>query len=131
MITPTSNNSRDAMPAIRKASDDVLQTASKAMNSTHDYANHALDTTEDKVRELLSNVDPLVDHFSAKAQQLARQSFDMATEAKEMAQKSLSRYSAATSHYVSEQPVRSVLIAAAVGAAVALLVASSRQRNRI
>ena len=135
MITPASNNAanltRDAMPAMRKVSDDVLQTASHAVDSTRDYANHALDKAEDKVRELRSNVDPLVDRLSAKAQQLARQSFDMAAEAKDMAQKSFSRYSAVTSHYVSEQPVRSVLMAAAVGAAVALLVASSRQRNRI
>ena len=135
MITPASNNAanltRDAMPAMRKVSDDMLQTASHAVDSTRDYANHALDKAEDKVRELRSNVDPLVDRLSAKAQQLARQSFDMAAEAKDMAQKSLSRYSAVTSQYVSEQPVRSVLMAAAVGAAVALLVASSRQRNRI
>ncbi len=134
MITPASNNSRDmtrdAMPALRKASDEVLQTASHAVDATRDYSNHALDKTEDKVRELRSNVDPLVDRFSAKAQQLARQSLDMAAEAKEMAQKSLSRYSAVTSQYVSEQPVRSVLIAAAVGAAVALLVSSARNRNR-
>ncbi len=135
MITPassnTSNLTRDAMPAMRKVSDDMLQTASHAVDSTRDYANHALDKAEDKVRELRNNVDPLVDRLSAKAQQLARQSFDMAAEAKDMAQKSLSRYSAVTSQYVSEQPVRSVLMAAAVGAAVALLVASSRQRNRI
>ena len=135
MITPASNNAanltRDAMPAMRKVSDDMLQTASHAVDSTRDYANHALDKAEDKVRELRSNVDPLVDRLSAKAQQLARQSFDMAAEAKDMAQKSFSRYSAVTSQYVSEQPVRSVLMAAAVGAAVALLVASSRQRNRI
>lgn len=134
MITSASNSAanitRDAMPAMRKVSDDVLQTASHAVDSTRDYANHALDKAEDKVREFRSNVDPLVDRLSAKAQQLARQSFDMAAEAKDMAQKSLSRYSAVTSQYVSEQPVRSVLIAAAVGAAVALLVSSSRQRNR-
>ena len=134
MITPASNNaanlSRDAMPAVRKASDDMLQTASHAVDSTRDYANSALDKAEDKVRELRKNVDPMVDRFSAKAQQLARQSLDMAAEAKEMAQKSLSRYSAVTSQYVSEQPVRSVLIAAAVGAAVALLVSSARNRNR-
>lgn len=134
MIMPASNNSRDiardAMPAVRKASDDMLQTASNVVDSTRDYANHALDKAEDKVREFRSNVDPLVDRLSAKAQQLARQSLDMAAEAKEMAQKSLSRYSAVTSQYVSEQPVRSVLIAAAVGAAVALLVSSARNRDR-
>lgn len=133
MITPASNSAanmtRDAVPAMRKVSDDVLQTASHAVDSTRDYANHALDKAENKVRELRGDVDPLVDMLASKAQKLARQSLDMAAEAKDKAQQSLSRYASATTHYVAEQPMRSVLIAAAVGAAVALLVASSRQRK--
>jgi ElaB/YqjD/DUF883 family membrane-anchored ribosome-binding protein len=134
MITSASNNSvnlaRDGMPAVKKAADDMLRTAGSTVDATRDYANTALDKAEDKVRELRGNVDPLVDRFSAKAQQLARQSLDMAAEATEMAQKSLSRYTAATSQYVAAQPVRSVLIAAGVGAAIALLVSSARNRNR-
>ena len=72
----------------------------------------------------------MVDMLASKAQKLARQSLDMAAEAKEKAQQSLTRYASATSHYVSEQPVRSVLIAAAVGAVVAILVSSTRRRNQ-
>ncbi len=75
-------------------------------------------------------MDPLIEAMATKAQKLARQSLDIAAEAKEKAQQSLSRYASATSQYVSEQPVRSVLIAAAVGAAVALLVSASRNRDR-
>ena len=100
------------------------------MDSTRDYANQALDRAESKVRDLRGEVDPLVEMLAAKAQKLARQSLDMAAEAKEKARQSLTRYADATTQYVSDQPVRSVLIAAAVGAAVALLVASARQRNR-
>lgn len=121
---------RDAMPAVRQASDDLLQNASNALSSTRDHANHAFDKADDKVRELRGEVDPLVDMLASKAQKLARQSLDMAAEAKEKAQQSLTRYASATSHYVSEQPVRSVLIAAAVGAVVAILVSSTRRRNQ-
>ena len=50
MITPASNNaanlSRDTMPAVRKASDDMLRTASHAVDSTRDYANSALHHTQ-------------------------------------------------------------------------------------
>lgn len=81
------------------------------------------------MRGLHSRVDPMVDLLAEKAQKLARQSFDMATEARQRAQQSLNQASAATSRYVSEQPLRSVLIAAAVGAAVALLISASRDRN--
>lgn len=129
MNTSTSKMTQDAAPALRQASDDVLQTAGKAVESTRSYANEALDKAEDKVRELRGNVDPVVDMLASKAQKLARQSLDMAAEAKDRAQQTLSRAADATTRYVAEQPLRSVVIAAAVGAAVALLISSSRQRH--
>lgn len=129
MNATPSNLARDAAPAIRNASNELLQNADNAVGATRDYANHALDKAESKVRELRGEVDPLVDMLASKAQKLARQSLDMAAEAKDKAQQSLSRYATATTHYVAEQPMRSILIAAGVGAAVALLVASTRQRR--
>lgn len=121
MNTNTPPASRDAMSAMRQASDEMLQTAGTAM-----------DLAENKVRGLRGNIDPVVDKLASKAQQLALQSLDMAGEAKDRTQQSLSRAAGATTRYVSEQPLRSVLIAAVVGAAVALLVSSSlhRRQNR-
>jgi ElaB/YqjD/DUF883 family membrane-anchored ribosome-binding protein len=72
----------------------------------------------------------MVEMLASKAQKMARQSLDMASEAKERAEKSFKHAANATTRYVSEQPMRSVLIAAAVGAAVALLVSSSRHHNQ-
>lgn len=120
---------RDTMPTIRKASDDLLQTVGSAVDSSREHANDALDKAESKVRELRGQVDPMVDMLATKAQKLARQSLDLASEAKERAEQSFKRAADVTTRYVSEQPVRSILIAAAVGAAVALLVSNSRQRN--
>lgn len=131
MNTNTSSNmARDAIPAMRKASDEMLESAGKTLESTREHANLALDKAESKVRELRGSVDPMVDMLASKAQKMARQSLDMASEAKERAEKSLKHAADATTRYVSEQPIRSVLLAAAVGAAVALLVAASRDRNR-
>lgn len=124
-----SNMARDAVPAMKKASDDVMSSAGKVIDSTREHANQALDMAENKVRELRGSVDPVVEMLASKAQKMARQSLDMASEAKERAEKSLKHAADATTRYVSEQPMRSVLIAAAVGAAVALLVSTSRQRN--
>lgn len=128
-MTTTSSTIRDAIPTARQLSDDVLQNASKALSATREQANMALDKADSKVRELRGEIDPLVDMLAEKAQKLARQSLDIAAEAKEKAQQSLTRYASATSHYVAEQPMRSVLIAAAVGAVVALLVSSSRNKR--
>jgi ElaB/YqjD/DUF883 family membrane-anchored ribosome-binding protein len=132
-MTTSASKPSDSLPGVagvRHASDEALQTAERAVDNTRAYANDALDRAEGKVRELRGSVDPMIDALATKAQRLARQSLDIAAEAKEKAQQSLSRYATATTQYVSEQPVRSVLIAAAVGAAVALLVSASRNRNR-
>ena len=129
MNTPFSNPTRDAAASAHQTSAALLDSASRSVDSTREFANDALDKAESKVRELRGQVDPMVDMLAAKAQKLARQSLDMASEAKHRAQQSLSQASAATGRYVSEQPMRSVLIAAAVGAAVAMLISATRHHN--
>jgi len=76
-----------------------------------------------------ARLDPLVGRISATARDLARQSLDMASHAGARAQQSLNRYADATSGYIAEQPLRAVLIAAAAGAGLALLLGASRKRD--
>lgn len=114
-----SKNSKDAMENIRQTSDSLLQSVEKAVSST---AEQASDTIHNRI-------DPMVDLMAVTAQKLAKQSMDMASDAKEYAQHAINRASKASTQYVSEQPVRSVLMAAAVGAAVAVLITSMRSRN--
>lgn len=125
-----SSKTQEAANTVRNASDDLANSATRAIDSTRDFAKDALDRADSKVREFNSNIDPTVNMLAAKAQKLAQQSFDMAAEAKERAQQSIRRAAGATTHYVSEQPLKSVLIAAAVGAGVALLIAATRNRDR-
>jgi len=124
-----SNKPWDSASSIRKASDDMLDSAGQTLQATREHANSALDKAESKVRELRGSVDPMVEMLASKAQKMARQSLDMASEAKERAEKSFKNAADATTRYVSEQPMRSVLMAAAVGAAVALLVSATRNRD--
>ena len=114
----------------RQAVDGLAHSADKAIDSTRSYANHALDVADEKIHSLSNGVKPVLEKFSRKAEEYAHQGMDMAVHAKDKARESLSHYSAATSRYVADKPVQSVLIAAAVGAAVALLVSSARNRNR-
>lgn len=114
----------------RQAADGLLHSADKAIDSTRNYANHALDVADEKIHSMSNGVKPALEKFSRKAEDYAHQGMDMAVHAKDKARESLSHYSAATSRYVADKPVQSVLIAAAVGAAVALLVSSARNRNR-
>ena len=122
-----SNKAQEVMPNAPDA-DTLLQSASKAMDSTRDFANTTLDQAENKVREFRHNIDPVGDMLAATAHKLARQSLDMATDAKDYAQHALNRAAKVSSRYVSDQPVRSVLLAAAVGAVVATLISYARGR---
>jgi ElaB/YqjD/DUF883 family membrane-anchored ribosome-binding protein len=129
MNTPSSKMTTDSMSGTRQTSDDMLDGAGRAVDNTRAYANDALDQAEGKVRELRASVDPMVDMLASKAQKLARQSLDMAAEAKDRAQQSLSRATDVTTRYVAEQPMRSVLIAAGVGAAVAVMISMARKKR--
>ncbi len=124
------NTSHDVMPTIRQASEDIIQGASGAADMTREHAHEALDKAQSRLRQLRGNVDPVVDMLASKAQKMAQHSLDLASEAKDRAEQSLKRAAGVTTRYVAEQPVRSILIAAGVGAGVALLVAAARQRSR-
>lgn len=78
-------------------------------------------------RRWSGRMDPLMGRLSSSARDLARQSLDMASHAGAQAQQSLHRYANATTGYIAEQPVRAVLIAAALGAGLALLLSASRK----
>ncbi len=107
----------------------MLQSGDKAIDATRGYANQVLDSADEKMHALQNKVEPALDRLSTKAQELAQRGMDMAAHTKDQAKESLSQYSAATTRYVAEKPVQSILIAAAVGAAVALLVSSASQRR--
>ena len=126
----SSDMGRDAVSSMQKASDSMMSSAGRVLDATRNHANNALDNAESKLRELRGNVDPTVEFLATKAQKMARQSLDMASEAKERAEKSLKHAADATTRYVSEQPMRSIIVAVTVGAAVALLISSSRHRDR-
>lgn len=114
----------------RQAADGLLHSADKAIDSTRNYANHALDVANEKMHDLRSGVQPALEKLTRRAEEYAHQGMDMAVNAKDKARESLSHYGSVTTRYVADKPVQSVLIAAAVGAAVALLVSSARNRRQ-
>lgn len=116
-----SKNSTDAVDTIRETSEALLQSAEQSVKSTAEHASDAFH----------SRIDPMVDMMAVTAQKLAKQSMNMASDAKEYAQHAINRASKASTQYVEEQPIRSVLIAAAVGAAVAIAITSLRSRNDV
>ncbi|HZY17624.1 MAG TPA: hypothetical protein VFE82_04035 [Ramlibacter sp.] len=86
----------------------------RAGTSTQSLADDAME----KVRDLRLGV-----------QDLASKSLNAVGDTASVAQERLGRYAGLTGRYVTEQPVKSALIAAAVGAAVAAIVMVARSRR--
>jgi ElaB/YqjD/DUF883 family membrane-anchored ribosome-binding protein len=89
-----------------------------ALEGSRRYATEAIDRASDRMREL-----------SGSMKDLAGRGVSSMGDGAQAAQRHIGRYANATGRYVMEQPLKSALIAAAVGAAVAGLVLAMR-RNR-
>jgi len=87
--------------------DEARSATNQALESTREFANQALEKAGERVRDLRYGV-----------KDLANKSVN-----------SMGEYAQATTRYVSEQPLKSALIAAAVGAAVAALVLAMRRNS--
>jgi ElaB/YqjD/DUF883 family membrane-anchored ribosome-binding protein len=88
--------------------DEARGIASQALDSTREFANQAFERAGEKVRDLRYGVKDIASRGVS----------------------SVGDYAQATTRYVSDQPVKSALIAAAVGAAVAGLVLAMRRNRR-
>jgi ElaB/YqjD/DUF883 family membrane-anchored ribosome-binding protein len=99
--------------------DDARGATGQALESTRQFASQALDKAGEKVRDLRYG-----------ATDLARKGASTVSDATAAAQRQLGEYAQATRRYVSEEPVKSALIAAAIGAAVAALVLAIRRSRR-
>ena len=87
--------------------DDARSVTEQALESTREFANQAFEKAGEKVRDLRYGV-------------------------KDLASKGVSSvgdYAQATTRYVSQQPLKSALIAAGIGAALAALVIAMRRNS--
>jgi ElaB/YqjD/DUF883 family membrane-anchored ribosome-binding protein len=110
--------------------DDVRQTANDAIDTTRAYAQNAVNAAGEKVRDLRHDAEPAVEQLAARVQQAVQRGLDAASTTSARAQRRLELAADVTGKYISDQPVRSVLIAAAAGAAItALIVLASRSRD--
>jgi ElaB/YqjD/DUF883 family membrane-anchored ribosome-binding protein len=97
--------------SLREASsyeDEARSATAHALESTKEFANQALEKASEKVRDLRYGVKELASKSAT----------------------SVGDYAQATTRYVAEQPVKSALIAAAIGAAVAALVLAMRRNSK-
>ena len=101
------SNTRAVREAAAGYEEDARGRAGQALDATRELASQALGKAGERVRDLRYGMRDLASKSAS----------------------SMGEYAQATGRYVSDQPLKSALIAAAVGAAVAALVLAMR-RNR-
>jgi ElaB/YqjD/DUF883 family membrane-anchored ribosome-binding protein len=101
------------------AAEEALKASSPALDSTRQLASQAMEKAGEKVRDLRYGANDLV-----------RRSASTVSDATLAAQRQLDQYIDATKSYVAREPVKSALMAAAVGAALAVLLLAMRRSRR-
>ena len=110
--------------------EEARQTASDAIDSTRAYAQNAVNAAGEKVRDLRREAEPTVEQLAARVQQAVQRGLDAASTTSARAQRRLEQAADVTGRYIADQPVRSVLIAAAAGAVITALIVLASRRSR-
>lgn len=114
----------EAGEAVREVTDDVVETVSSAKSELGDKL-------DDNVRQLRARtrVQSAIDHAADRAHELADWGISTTFDGVEQARRTYDRYSRETTSYIRRQPVKSVLLAAGIGAALAGLLLGSVSRK--
>lgn len=109
--------------------DQVAQSADEAIQSTQRATNEALDRLTATVQDMRHQAVPMLDRASEQVSAFAQRGVDSVRETSQNLRDRATRASESTTNYIKEEPVKSLLIAAATGAALMAL-ASLISRSR-
>lgn len=126
----TQDTTKKAADAAHDMADSARDSAKDAVQATRRVANEALDKAEAGVKRAKEEIDPVIDDLAARAQEFASRSISYAAETSERARRQFNDAADATCRYVSDQPAKSMLLAAAAGAALATALMMSRRSDR-
>jgi ElaB/YqjD/DUF883 family membrane-anchored ribosome-binding protein len=111
--------------------DQASQTADQALKSTQQAANEALQSLSQAMHDLHHQVSPMVGHATDQVSSLAHRGIDGVCESSHQLRVKAEHASENTVNYIRHEPMKSVLIAAATGAALmALISLVSHTRHR-
>jgi ElaB/YqjD/DUF883 family membrane-anchored ribosome-binding protein len=128
------NNPADSTQKAADATKDLVNNAAEAakegVNATRKVASEAVDKAQEGLEAAQKQINPVIDDLAARAQELANRSIHFCADTSERARRQLQCAAEATNRYVVDQPTKSLMLAAAAGAAVATaLLWGSRSRH--
>lgn len=121
-MATTTPDTHKSEQAIERATDRAGERADEALRSARRTANQTLDALQGKVDELQDSVPGALGRAAARVDEITRRGMERARDTGAHMRESVTRAGDRTVAYIKDEPVKSVLIAAATGAAVAALV---------
>jgi len=110
--------------------DQAAESADRAIKSTQRVANDALDSLSGSVHDVRDRAAPALQRSSEQLAALAQRGVDVVRDSSHQLKDKALRASDTTVGYIKDEPVKSMLIAAATGAALmALIGLLSRSRS--
>lgn len=98
------------------------QASSDLAEQAHGAANQAIDSLTEKASNVKDQAAPVLNRVAAKAEELAKRSADVMRDRGAYVKERAARASDMTVGYIKDEPVKSILIAAAAGAAITALI---------
>jgi ElaB/YqjD/DUF883 family membrane-anchored ribosome-binding protein len=130
MNSNTPDNTQKAVDATKDIVNNAADAAKVGMNATRKVASDAVDKAQAGLDAAQKHINPVIDDLAARAQDLANRSIHFCADSSERARRQLQCAAEATNRYVVDQPAKSLMLAAAAGAAVATaLLWGSRSRH--
>ena len=125
-MTKEAQDAKEFVDQVADKAEDALDKADDALNATRSKTKDAIDEAEAKVNSIRDDLRPSIDALTARVQEFAERTKQTAFEKRDQTKETVQAYADKTSAYVVDQPLKSVAIAAAAGAALALLLGRRR-----
>ncbi|HEY6599092.1 MAG TPA: hypothetical protein VIZ30_07260 [Pseudomonadales bacterium] len=124
MTTPSTNTT------IENAADAAAQATDQVIRSSQRVANRTLDKVADTVDEVRTQAEGAMNRLSGDAERLMRRGADKVRDGSQQLREQALRATDSTAAYVKAEPVKALLIAAAVGAALMALISIGSRNTR-
>jgi ElaB/YqjD/DUF883 family membrane-anchored ribosome-binding protein len=130
MNTTTTNTTKPYAQEATQMTDNAADSATGAIRSTQNVANAAFDRLNDKVESARDQAVPFINRLSEHAESAAKRGAEAVRETSAQIREKALQAQDTTVGYIKDEPIKSMLIAAATGAALmALMSMASRSRR--
>lgn len=131
-MSTSSSQFAPAVSAVENLTDQAAAKTDGVIQSTRNVANSALDSLQSGVDNLRHAAPAALSRAAAQVEDLTRRSLERARDASSQVKQQVAQVGDKSVNWIRDEPVKSVLIAAAAGAAMAALIswlARSRTPN--